>query len=210
VESHAGIKKRWLDRYLSTGGGQKYEAKYRRWRKRLAHWRECSVLNALLGRAPAARSILDVPCGPGRFFDVLSRHAAAVHLGDISPEMLAIARNRTENRAAGYHQLNLVNGADLGRQFDGVVSVRLMHHLYSPDARGAYLDSLARLGEHWIILTFRDVRAPRTVTRQITRCLTGERFLAALPRLARRLRPDAILVHRGLCRTHPQLSGGLP
>jgi SAM-dependent methyltransferase len=180
LKSAAGIRPGLAARYLSHDGCRKYQDKYRRWNKRLSHRRECAVLERLLRRARRAHSILDAPCGPGRFFDVLQRHADEVHLGDMSPAMLTAALRNTSNRAAGYHRLNLVDTAPPARRFDGVVSVRLMHHLYSPDDRATYLDTLARLAERWLILTFRDARAPRTITRQLRRCFTGDDFLAGL------------------------------
>jgi SAM-dependent methyltransferase len=180
VESSAGIRERLLDRYLSPDGCHHYLAKYRRWRKRLAHRHECGLLDKLLGRAGRMTSLIDVPCGPARFFDVLSRHTDELHLGDVSPEMLALAREQTGDRAAGYHRINLVDDDPPPRRFECVVSIRLMHHLYSPDARSAYLNSLERLSERWVVMTFRHARAVRTLTRQFTRCFSGELFLAAL------------------------------
>ena len=168
-----------LAHYCSEAGSRYHDVKYRRWSKRLAHLLESRILHRLLDQAGHSRDILDAPCGPARFFNVLQSHAGEIHLGDISPQMLVLARDRTAGRGASYFVVDLRNTRRQNRAYEGVVSLRLTHHLYEDHVREEYLDTLSRLASRWIILTFRDAQAPRVVLRRSLRRLRGKRPLLA-------------------------------
>ena len=179
LDSEAGVKPGLAKRYLSESGSAHYLHKYRRPRKRLAHRTESRILRRLLRQVGRSKSLFDVPCGTGRFFPVLRKQADEVHLGDYSPQMLRIAREITRGEAASYSTLNLMHARDNGWHMEGVVSIRLMHHLYGRAARETYLDALAHIAERWIILSFRDALAPNTILRRLKRRIAGKADLCA-------------------------------
>jgi SAM-dependent methyltransferase len=172
--SEAGVNHTRLAKYLSPKGSRHHQAKYRKPRRRLGHWLECRTIDRLLRRVGRSRRILDAPCGAGRFFDVLRHHADEVHLADVSPEMLRVAHEETTGRAARYLRLNLLEAGSNGLRAEGVVSIRLMHHLYDPAARDRYLDALAHVADRWVLLTFRDARCPRTRFRKAWKRVRGK------------------------------------
>lgn len=81
---------------------------------------EAERVHALVqARKPGARTLLDVACGTGAHLEHLARHYEAEGL-DLSPEMLAIARERLSDVAL--HKADMADFG-LGRRFDAVVSL---------------------------------------------------------------------------------------
>lgn len=170
MDTPEGLNTKRLAQFLRTGFGKHYMKRYRSPGKQLSHQMETWILHRLLKRVGRSHDILDAPCGPGRFFPVLSQYADAVHLADISPDMLATARERTQNQAASYNIVNLVN-LDANAVYEGVVSLRLIHHLHDKQAQEMYLQNLAHIASRWIIVTFCDSSSFRVIFRQLKRRL---------------------------------------
>lgn len=174
-----GMKVDRLTHYRSAEGSRYHFDKYKRWNKVLVHRVECAILHRLLRRTGRSHEILDAPCGPGRFVNVITQYADQVCLGDISPYMLDIAREQSLDRAASYRCIDLRNlGPDSGT-YEGVVSLRLTHHLYAVKVLEEYLRNLSRLARRWVIVTFRDARTPRTIWRRGVRRMRGKDQLPA-------------------------------
>ena len=90
--------------YDAIYGGQDYAAAGRR------------VQEHIQRLAPEARDLLDVGCGTGRHLEHLRDHYAVEGL-DLSPELLAVARERLPD--VPLHTADMAE-ADLGRRFDVV------------------------------------------------------------------------------------------
>ncbi|MFP4192486.1 MAG: class I SAM-dependent methyltransferase [Candidatus Hydrogenedentota bacterium] len=163
-----GMKLDRLNRYQSKGGSQHHVNKYQGRRKVWSHRVECAMLQRLLERAGHSEDILDAPCGAGRFFPVIAQHARNVFLGDISSQMLAMAHKHTEGRATRYQHVDLRSVSTDTPRFEGVISLRLTHHIYDADVLNDYLQSLSLLARRWVIISFRDTRAPWTQWRRLT------------------------------------------
>ncbi|MFA6241170.1 MAG: methyltransferase domain-containing protein [Candidatus Hydrogenedentales bacterium] len=174
-----GMKVERLAHYQSEAGSLHHLTKYKKWSKLLAHRVECALLHRLLQRVGHSRDIFDAPTGPGRFFEILKQHADEVHLGDISPHMLDIARAQTQNRAASYTVVDLLRVAPESRTFEGMTSLRLTHHIYEPEVIEEYFRGLSILTRRWLIVTFRDAHTPSTIWRRFGRRLRGKRNLPA-------------------------------
>ena len=79
---------------------------------------EAEQVHALIqSLKPGARTLLDVACGTGAHLEHLARHYEAEGL-DLSPEMLAIARERLPTTEL--HEADMAD-FELGRRFDAVV-----------------------------------------------------------------------------------------
>ena len=136
------------------------------------------TLEEELGSEPAA-SILELGCGPGTWTGILSQRAESVVALDLSPGMLEQAR-----RAVPDHHVEFVNGDavrfETDRQFDRVVSVRVLEYIPEWAAVVAKLGKLVTPGGRAILIT----KTPLSVWRGTGR----ERWFVAGPkRLARRL-----------------------
>jgi len=168
-----GMSNRRLDHYRSSEGSRHHRDKYRGWGKFFTHRAECAILHRLLARAGRSEEILDAPCGAGRFLPVTAQFTDKVCLADLSPQMLDVAREQFGDRAFSYTSLDLRDLPESCPTYEGVVSLRLTHHIYDEDVLEAYFANLSRLARRWIIVTFRDAHAPRTVVRRTIRSLSG-------------------------------------
>lgn len=174
-----GMSTKRLKHYQSKQGSHHHRDKYLRPGKSFSHRRECAILRRLLNRTGHSHTILDAPCGAGRFFPLLARYSDQVFLGDVSAEMLEVARGRLGGRAAGYTCLDLRAIADGCETYEGVVSLRLTHHIYDDDVLDRYFRNLGQLARQWVLITFRDARSPRTISRRWFRRLRRREDLPA-------------------------------
>jgi SAM-dependent methyltransferase len=149
-----------LERYGSAHGAHAYRHKYeaslaRRWSNR----RELGLVERALARAGARGRLLDCPCGAGRLGPTILAHAEHLTAVDLSPTMVAeakdalagfVAQGRVELAVASADRLPFPDAA-----FDTVVCHRLIHHLEAAD-RAAVLRELARVARRRVILSFSD------------------------------------------------------
>jgi SAM-dependent methyltransferase len=149
-----------LERYGSTDGARAYRHKYeaslaRRWSNR----RELALVERALRRSGARGRLLDCPCGAGRLGPTILAHAEHLTGVDLSPTMVAEARDALSGFAAQGRVEFAVASADRlpfpDRAFDTVVCHRLIHHLGAGD-RAAVLRELARVTQRRVILSFSD------------------------------------------------------
>lgn len=85
------------------------------------------------------RSVLEPGCGSGRMLAALAAHGLEVVGIDTSEDMLALARARGAEVVRAD-----MRGFDLGRRFDGAVSVVSTVGVLGPDGLASHLDSMAR------------------------------------------------------------------
>lgn len=110
---------------------------------RLRMERDLRFLRRESGRANLGR-VLSIGCGDGRFERMVARHAEHVQASDLSPEAIAIARQRSADE--GLHNLTFEVGSadELGWEgpFDVALCMALLHHLpekeVPPFVRGVF------------------------------------------------------------------------
>ena len=88
---------------------------------------------------PGCRSVLEAGCGSGRMLAALAAHGLEVVGIDTSEEMLAFTRAR----GAEVVRADMRN-FDLGRRFDGAVSVVSTVGILASDGLASHLESMAR------------------------------------------------------------------
>jgi SAM-dependent methyltransferase len=117
-------------------------------RTRLTTWRERQCLYRALVDAGRPATVLDLPCGTGRFWPAVVR-AGATRLiaGDGSPGMLAVAE---QNRLGPGFPGELVETSAFeialpDHCVDFVACMRFYHHLALPEDRTALLAELKRV-----------------------------------------------------------------
>ena len=132
---------------------------FRRW----THRKERSNLAAALEAAGLQEGqglVLDVPCGTGRWADLLGK-AGKFYLGlDLSFPMLLICREWIGDRRpvalASAWALPLPDGgADL------VACIRLLHHVGEEERKRALVGELCRVARRALLVTFLDGRSPK-------------------------------------------------
>ena len=122
-------------------------------RRNLRKWR--AILSAL-ARAGSVGSILDLPCGTGRFTGRLAESGYEVVGSDISLEMMRVARSHIGPISGLYgyvradaERLPFADGA-----FDCVMSIRFLFHV-DPATRVRIVREMARVSRRWLVLDYR-------------------------------------------------------
>jgi ubiquinone/menaquinone biosynthesis C-methylase UbiE len=138
-----------------------------RWHGRLGEKRDARKALCLLKALDSAenlcgksfQTLLDLPCGTGRFTP-LFRSRVERYIGvDLSLQMLAQARTKfaqTRYLAADVAQLPFADGS-----VDVAVCVRFLHLVRSPELRVEFLRELARISKSAVIVDYRHGRTLR-------------------------------------------------
>jgi SAM-dependent methyltransferase len=124
--------------------------------------RKWAAIRAALRDATGVRTILDLPCGTGRFTGALAREGFEIVGSDISLEMLrkaATLENQDPARGQppairGYVQANAEHLPLRNDSLDCVVSIRFMMHV-DPATRVRMLREFRRVSRRWVIVDYR-------------------------------------------------------
>lgn len=111
-----------------------------------------AILRALAS-LPPVESVLDVPCGTGRFSWFLPSLGLRYLGGDASLAMLAEARRKHAD--ATFTALDLAHLPLADRSVDLVVCIRLMHLVRDAELRAAFLREMARVARVGVVVDFR-------------------------------------------------------
>jgi SAM-dependent methyltransferase len=125
-----------------------------RQRRNVRKWR---AIQAALREAASVRSILDLPCGTGRFTGGLARQGYVVVASDISREMMAKAAGApdgTNPNVTGYVQADAEALPFRAGAVDCVLSIRFMFHV-DPATRVRILREMGRVTRRWLIIDYR-------------------------------------------------------
>ncbi|MEJ0085432.1 MAG: class I SAM-dependent methyltransferase [Pseudomonadota bacterium] len=120
--------------------------------------RKWAAIRAALREATGVRTILDLPCGTGRFTGGLAREGFEIIGSDISLEMLQKAASVTAKAELpsirGYVQANAEALPLRNDSLDCVVSIRFMMHV-DPATRVRMLREFGRVSRRWVIVDYR-------------------------------------------------------
>jgi SAM-dependent methyltransferase len=124
--------------------------------------RKWAAIRAALRDATGVRTILDLPCGTGRFTGGLAREGFEIVGSDISLEMLQKAASLEQPKMAdskqhpvrGYVQANAEHLPLRNDSLDCVISIRFMMHV-DPATRVRMLREFARVSRRWVIIDYR-------------------------------------------------------
>ncbi len=121
--------------------------------------RKWAAIRKALAMTTGVRTILDLPCGTGRFTGGLAREGYEVIGSDISLEMLrkAASVDRPEagkQSAVGYLQANAEHLPLRNDSLDCVVCIRFMMHV-DPATRVRMLREFHRVSRRWVIVDYR-------------------------------------------------------
>jgi ubiquinone/menaquinone biosynthesis C-methylase UbiE len=103
----------------------------------------------------AGGSVLDVPCGYGRFFPLFSRLGVAITGVDQNWEMLQLAQQQ-ETLPSQRHLVRstIFSLPFIDNAFDTVMCIRLFHHQYRDIERHRMLCELARVARRYVLISF--------------------------------------------------------
>jgi len=138
-------------------------------RRNLRKWR---TIQRALALTDGVHSILDLPCGTGRFTGGLAKCGYDVVGADISSEMMCVARERLGPipRLHGYVRADAEALPFASGTFDCVMSIRFLFHV-DPRTRISMLRDMARVSRRWLILDYRHKYAYRYAMWRVRRAL---------------------------------------
>lgn len=137
---------------------RKYHEKHRgSLGRRLSNWREQQMAAKALALAGQPATVLDLPCGTGRFWPLLARQTDRTILAaDNSESMLAVARE--VNPPQLLERISLFQSSAFDIQLDDasvdhVFCMRLLHHITRPEDRLAILKEFHRVTRQTVAIS---------------------------------------------------------
>jgi SAM-dependent methyltransferase len=153
----------------------------RRARRNARKWR---TILAALESTPGVKTILDLPCGTGRFTGHLAARGYEVVGGDISVEMMRVARDKTAAAAGvrGYLQADAEALPLRTDSVDCVLCIRFLFHVDSA-TRVRMLREMSRVSRRWLIVDYRHRYSSRYALWRLRKALGLTK--TGLPRVSR-------------------------
>ena len=140
------------------------------WR-RLNTWREAGMARQALLLAGRPQSVLDLPCGTGRFWNLLAEEPSRkIYAADLNPAMFETGlrmRPRSLTRRVEAFQASAFSIPKPDEFVECVFSIRLLHHIERAEDRLAILREFKRVTSSaiivslWIDGNYRAVREQR-------------------------------------------------
>jgi ubiquinone/menaquinone biosynthesis C-methylase UbiE len=165
---------------------EQYANRFERGSRRRIDRREQRAVRRIFKSLPDCRSVLDAPCGAGRFLPTLAQCCSEVMGADISPEILEFARHRTESAGVPARlfqgdasQLPLPDNA-----VDAVFCNRLLHHIVKAEERAKILRELCRVARRYVVVSFFDYQAFGALRRFLKRLKGSKPNYKGQPTLA--------------------------
>ena len=157
-----------LAAYNSPEGALEYLDEYEKSHRKLSDKRERKMLESYFAQIGKVETILDLPCGFGRYLPFLSEHAEQVAQADWSHDMLVLGEklygaDATLGRFRSLgHQMPMADGG-----IDLSFSMRLNHHLVDPQVRRSHIEELFRISGKWVVFSYFDHNSLKNWGRRI-------------------------------------------
>jgi ubiquinone/menaquinone biosynthesis C-methylase UbiE len=133
------------------------EHRFRTPRRQRRNARKWAAIQKALARARDVKTIVDLPCGTGRFTGHLARAGYQVVGGDISIEMMQQAARQPavqHTNIAGYVRADAEALPFATKSVDALMSIRFLFHV-DPDMRRRMLREFGRVSRRWVIADYR-------------------------------------------------------
>jgi SAM-dependent methyltransferase len=165
---------KYQQNYQDVTEAARYNRMYTsRFSKRWSTNREFTLLERLLSSQPRCQTLLDLPSGGGRLSPQIARYTDLLIESDIALGQVQYGRQHGRvpdvrqfwMTASGFH-IPLRTGS-----VDGVVCVRLSHHLPTAAERERLLRELLRVSRRFVIMTFFDHHSLKNLGRRLRRPL---------------------------------------
>jgi SAM-dependent methyltransferase/uncharacterized protein YbaR (Trm112 family) len=157
--------------YQKLEKAEQYNADYKEHAfKRWSTQREFALLERLLKSQGKSARLLDLPCGGGRLSPALAPHTELLIESDIAIGQVLYAREHTPVSVqrvfmtSSAFQLPLADSS-----VDGVVCVRLNHHLPTRQEREKLMSELLRVASNFVIMTYFDYHSVKNSLRRLRR-----------------------------------------
>ena len=153
---------------MATSSVQAYkQQRYRSLDQALVDWREQRILTAILTSCQLqGGTLLDVPCGYGRFTALFARLGIKATGADAWYDMAHVARQEQGPPAhTRWLQADLAHLPFADSAFDCALSIRLLHHRFTQDERIQMVRELGRVARRYVVFSFYHHASLHAVTR---------------------------------------------
>ncbi|OPB00924.1 SAM-dependent methyltransferase [Pseudomonas fluorescens] len=125
--------------------------------RRVSNWRENQIARQALEFADEPHTVLDLPCGTGRFWPMLMENKnRIIFAADNSEDMLAVAKEAQSHRIGKNIQIFKTSAFDISLPNDFVDSIfcmRLLHHIGGQKDRQKILQEFYRVSRDSVIIS---------------------------------------------------------
>lgn len=151
------ISLEFSDKYDPKHAQQYFDKHQATFARRMSNWRDVQMARRALHLAGDPNVVLDLPCGAGRFWSVLSEQAGRSIIGaDNSASMLDVAM-KSQPQSITQHVTPLQTSAfaiDLpDSAVDNIFCIRLLHHIGQKEHRLKILNEFHRVTRDTVILS---------------------------------------------------------
>jgi SAM-dependent methyltransferase len=127
--------------------------------------RESKLIRRCIGRVGRSRAILEIPCGGGRLTPAFADATDLVIEADIAVGQVLYGRKASQAQVPRVWMTASAFHIPLrDRSVDGVVCVRLMHHLPTAAERERLFAELLRVSSRFVIVTYFDRHSLKHLT----------------------------------------------
>jgi len=127
------------------------------WAHKLSNWRELSIARKALNSVGVSRNILDLPCGAGRFWPILTeKKDRNIIAADSSIDMLKVASNHCSQTMQSQIELLHTSAYNINlasNSVDTIFCMRLIHHIGDLENRRKILQEFHRVTRQNVILS---------------------------------------------------------
>jgi len=163
--------------YQQVEAAAEYNLKYERHLlKRMSTRREFQLLHRLLGSQPRSHTLLELPCGGGRLSPAMAKFADLLIEADVAVGQVQYGRQNSRSETPQvWMTASALSIPFREAAVDGVVCIRLCHHLHQPEERQQLLGELLRVARRFVIMTFFDFHSLKNLLHRARRRFSGKR-----------------------------------
>lgn len=157
--------------YADVDAAATYNLEYeKRLLKRMSTRKEYRLLQELLSSRPHSSTLLELPCGGGRITPALAPHTDLLIEADIALGQVLYGRRNTQLQTPQFWMTASANHIPFpDASIDGIVCIRLCHHLPKAEQRERLVAELLRVASRFVIMTFFDYHSFKNLLRRARR-----------------------------------------
>ncbi|PHN27135.1 class I SAM-dependent methyltransferase [Pseudomonas sp. ICMP 561] len=151
------VKLKFSEKYDSDHANQYFLKHQDGIARKLSHYRDEQMARDALQKAGEPGLVLDLPCGAGRFWQVLAEKPNRIIIGaDNSPDMIEAAFKNQPTQVVNRVKALQTSAFDIDlpdSSVDSIFSMRLIHHIGEAEHRLAMLREFHRVTRETVILS---------------------------------------------------------
>lgn len=176
--THKGpTRESYQQEYQQFDAAAGYNLKYKQHAlKRWSTRREFHLLYRLLSSQPRSRTLLELPCGGGRLSSAMAKFTDLLIEADVAMGQVQYSQQHSLMETAQiWMTASALHIPFRDAVVDGVVCIRLCHHLHKPEEREQLVVELLRVARRFVIVTFFDYHSLKNIIRRVRQPLHRKR-----------------------------------